>query len=54
MRWLLNTIGSQFDNLNERVRADVIEQKAIEAQQRKERAERVRRIREERERYPVH
>ena len=51
VKWLLNSIGKQYDSISERVRADVMEQRQTEAQQRKERAERVRKIREERERY---
>ena len=51
VKWLLNSIGGQYDNIAERVRTDVMELREIEAQQRRERAERVKRIREERERY---
>lgn len=51
VKWLLNSIGKQYDSIAERVRVDVTEQRLIEAQQRRERAERVRKIREERERY---
>lgn len=51
VKWLLNSIGGQYDNIAERVRTDVKELREIEAQQRRERAERVKRIREERERY---
>ena len=50
VKWLLHCIGEQYDSIAERVRADVMEQREIEAEQRRERAERVRRIREERER----
>ena len=50
VKWLLNSIGKQYDSVADRVRADVMEQRQKEAQQRRERAERVRRIREERER----
>ena len=51
VKWLLNSIGGQYDSITERVRTDVMELREIEAQQRRERAERVKRIREERERY---
>ena len=50
VKWLLNSIGEHYDTITDRVRADVMELRQIEARQRRERAERVRRIREERER----
>lgn len=53
VKWLLNSIGKQYDTVADRVRADVMEQRQIEAEQRRERAEKVRRIREERERYQL-
>ena len=53
VKWLLNSIGKQYDSVADRVRADVMEQRQIEAEQRRERAEKVRKIREERERYQI-
>ncbi|XP_072441173.1 ADP-ribosylation factor-like protein 13B isoform X2 [Chiloscyllium punctatum] len=47
--WLLNTIAKDYDNLQERVQKDTMEQKAQEEKDKQDRAERVRRIREERE-----
>ena len=51
VRWLLNQIGKDYEQIRHRVNADVANQKAMEAEKRKERAERVRRIKEERERF---
>ena len=51
VKWLLHSIGKQYESIADRVLADVMEQRQVEAQQRRERAERVRRIREERERW---
>ncbi|XP_021094476.1 ADP-ribosylation factor-like protein 13B isoform X2 [Heterocephalus glaber] len=47
--WLLHIIARDFDALNERIRKDTTEQRALEEQEKRERAERVRKLREERE-----
>ncbi|XP_077977080.1 uncharacterized protein LOC144432691 [Glandiceps talaboti] len=49
-KWLLLTIGEEWDELSPRVEQDSQEQREREAQEKKERMERVRKIREERER----
>lgn len=50
VKWLLGTIGRDYEGLLERVNADVAEQKAEEERKRRERTERVKRLKEERER----
>jgi len=51
VQWLLQMVGRRYDEIAERVRADVEVQQAEEARERRERTERVHKIREERERW---
>ena len=48
MRWLISTIQSNYERLDERVQRDVTKQKERLKQEKAEKAERVRKIREER------
>lgn len=48
MNWLLARIAHEWEDLHERVQADMAEQEKIQKQEKAERSERVRKLREER------
>lgn len=48
LEWLLESVGTGYDVINDRVQKDTAKQREQEEKHRRERAERVRKVREER------